>query len=103
MTTKEEYVEQLKACCQEIIERADEFMPEPEFRTQVKFTINFAYDTMPHIEISQVFVPLSTVKIINKYICPDGNETKKRVHDCTKCGGMGSQECESCDMPCPYR
>lgn len=117
VTTKEGYVELLKACCREIIDRADEFMPEPEFRTQVKFVINFSVDAMPHIEVSQIFVPMSTVSVINRYMTDAkdrddeieaGNgEVKKdepvRKYDATRCGGMGSIECETCDMPCVYR
>lgn len=103
MTTREEYVEQLKACCREIIDRADEFMPEPEFRTQVKFVINFSVYAMPNIGISQIFVPISTVGVINKYMNKNKQDDEHRIFKREECGGFGGPNCETCDMPCPYR
>ena len=32
-----------------------------------------------------------------------GDETESRVYDSSKCGGMGTPSCETCDMVCPYR
>lgn len=52
-------------------------------------------------ELELMVKTLDDGKVMLKF--EERKEPDPRGYDHTKCGGMGSYECVSCDMRCPYR